>query len=152
MSNQLEAETEKLVPMSLGEMFGPVPCEREDCRKAAWMVWMKQEEYDRAKSQEDTHPISYVFGNKIGKALCDECAIKPVGEFNYSSAKQDNAQWVSGYVGGRNVGVASKSVLRMECGNCQHWKDKIGPIGRCELDQRAWAQEESCDKWQLEKE
>jgi hypothetical protein len=67
-----------MVPMALGELFGPVQCERPDCCKAAWMIWMTQEEYDTAKSQEETHPISHVFVNKIGTALCDECSQKSV--------------------------------------------------------------------------
>lgn len=78
MSAADQSFVKPLVPMSLGEMFGPVQCERPDCFKAAWMIWMTQEEYDTAKSQEDTHPISHVFVNKIGTALCDECSQKSV--------------------------------------------------------------------------
>lgn len=76
--DSIESIVKPLVPMSLGEMFGPVQCERPDCCKAAWMIFMTQEEYDTANGQEDTHPISHVFVNKIGTALCDECSRKSV--------------------------------------------------------------------------
>lgn len=59
------------VPMALGELFGPQKCEHGDCCEPAWFVFMTQEEYDTAKSQEELHPINYVFANKIGTALCD---------------------------------------------------------------------------------
>lgn len=71
-TTEVDCVVKPLVPMALGELFGPVQCERGDCCEKAWLIFMTQKEYDTAKSQEDLHPIGYVFVNKIGIALCEK--------------------------------------------------------------------------------
>lgn len=61
-----------LVPMAIGEMFGPVPCETVGCRAPAWLIWMTQDESDTAKGQTERHPVGYVFEKRIGIACCDD--------------------------------------------------------------------------------
>lgn len=70
-TTEVDCVVKPLVPMALGELFGPVQCEHSDCCAPAWLIFMTQDEYDEAKSQEGTHPISFVFVNKIGTALCE---------------------------------------------------------------------------------
>ncbi len=78
MSASDQSVVKPLVPMSLGEMFGPQPCERPGCLGNAWMIWMTREELEKAKGQEEMHPIAYVFKKRIGSALCDECSLESV--------------------------------------------------------------------------
>ena len=60
-----------VVPMAIGELFGPVVCEHEGCQAYAWIIWMTPDEYDTAKKQTERHPVGYVFENRIGLALCN---------------------------------------------------------------------------------
>lgn len=63
-----------LVPMALGELFGPIRCESGNCSNMSWVVWMTPKQYNFAKSQKN--PIYHVFQNRIGVALCDHHAQK----------------------------------------------------------------------------
>jgi hypothetical protein len=65
-------ETGGLVPYSLGELFGPCRCDRDGCRKEAWVIWMQPDEYRTAKSQDSVHPTNYVFEHGIGESLCED--------------------------------------------------------------------------------
>jgi len=65
-----------MIPLALGELFGPVKCEHAGCSGNAWMIWMTKDEHDAAKTQTYEHPVLCVFRRQIGTALCSEHAPK----------------------------------------------------------------------------
>jgi len=87
IAEMMKGDAGGLVPFAVGEMFGPCRCEHDGCEAKSWIVWMTPEEYNAAKSQDD-HPVSYVFKNRIGKALCDEH--RPVSADVQSEPRSDN--------------------------------------------------------------
>ena len=49
LSEMSHAKNTGLIPIALGELFGPVPC--DICQNNAWFIWLSESEYVEARKR-----------------------------------------------------------------------------------------------------
>ena len=74
---------------TVGELFGPFPCEQEGCNHPiAWTIKLTAEENNSLPEQQGPYAVQYIFENKLGTSLCKICIAKE-GHENICDRKQE---------------------------------------------------------------
>jgi hypothetical protein len=60
---------------TVGELWGPFPCEVDGCReKECFTILLTDEENKSLPMQSGPEAVAYIFKHNLGKAECSSCA------------------------------------------------------------------------------
>lgn len=59
---------------TVSELWGPFPCENKGCdNSVAFTIKLTEEENKSLPEQHGPDAVRFIFKNKLGVAMCDEC-------------------------------------------------------------------------------